>query len=284
MHELLKNFIQWLSKQWFSKNTVENYWRGVMKFTEFLVANEMNYNCWTRGIEMRKDSLDCWTRTANLYLNAVRKLYFYLNYMGFNYVNPKNILLFRETRREMDYITKWEYSDFFDVDSDTLKTLRSKTICKILWETWVRVWELIEIKWSDFKRDINWVFIKVIWKWDKERIICFSDELVELLLQYRSRCLEEWIKSEYVVCSFANNCKWAKTNRNTVEKIIRDLNKTWKHITPHSFRHWFATHCLQHWCNIVDLQKVLGHANLSTTSTYLHSDNARMRKCQSLCW
>jgi site-specific recombinase XerD len=67
--------------------------------------------------------------------------------------------------------------------------------------------------------------------------------------------------------------------------MIRKLNnKLWimQKLTPHSFRHWFATYIVRKGGNLVDLQHALGNSNLATTSTYLHSDASRIRELQKL--
>lgn len=287
MQELYNNFINFLIKNWYSKKTVENYWRGVSLFINFLLENWLNFNCGLMHIEQWKNSLTTSNRTINLYLHWVRKLFFYLNYIWISKLNPKNILLLREHKKECPYITKSEVNDiFYDIDnmncSDIIK-LRSKIIIKMLWDTWLRVSELISIKWGSFNRYHNDVYVKVIWKGEKERVIFIPQDLLELLLDYRIECLNEWVESDFIFCSFSGNSKGNKLSRNSIEKLIQELNKTNKHITPHSFRHWMATYALQNWCNIVDLQKLLGHSNISTTSTYLHSNIDRIKNCQSKC-
>jgi integrase/recombinase XerD len=91
--------------------------------------------------------------------------------------------------------------------------------------------------------------------------------------------------SDYVFVSHGRSSRWKRLSRNSVEKLFQKINKKlWitQHLTPHSFRHWFATEVIRRWGNLVDLQHALGHSNIATTSTYLHSSTERIKKLQEL--
>jgi integrase/recombinase XerD len=155
-------------------------------------------------------------------------------------------------------------------------------IIKALWLTGLRVSELLSIRYDDIKSDWS---VVIMWKWRKERRIFFNEELQKQSNFYKRTREESNLVSDYIFVSHANNSRWKKLSRNSVEVLIRNTNKKlWveEKITPHSFRHGFATYVVRRWGNLVDLQHTLWHSNISITSMYLHSEASRVKALQKL--
>ncbi len=254
-------------------------------YSEFLEWIGKDFILATLGdVESRKESMQTSNRTKNLYIHAVRKLYFYLRIVGEPVIDYKNILLCREwSRKETDFITKEEVLEILDnleeLDNRYQRT-RNILIVRLLRETWLRVSELANLKREDVDYYAN--SIRILGKWNKERVVFLSYETKRDLMMRKSASAK--FSKVYIICWLSTINYWDKLSRNSIETIIRNLNHTWKKITPHSFRHWMATHILRAGGNLVDISKLLGHSNLTTTSTYLHSERKRTKEIQSLCW
>lgn len=141
---------------------------------------------------------------------------------------------------------------------DTALDERDNLICKVLYSTGVRVSELVSIK----KGDINFKdgHIKVFGKGSKERMVSIRSPFVlDQLYRYTRE--------------FDDNQPVFELTTATVERTLRELREKCglKKLTPHKLRHSYATHLKQSGMNIVDIQKLLGHASLNTTQIYAHS-------------
>lgn len=137
-------------------------------------------------------------------------------------------------------------------------------IIELLYATGIRVSELRNIKITDI--DFNNKSIKVFGKGSKERIVYFGDyayNAIKLYLESRE------LKSEYLILN--NNGKQISVRG--IELIIKNVIdkaciKT--KVSPHTFRHTFATHMLNNGCPLKSVQELLGHASLSSTEIYTH--------------
>lgn len=137
-------------------------------------------------------------------------------------------------------------------------------IIELLYATGIRVSELRNIKITDI--DFNNKSIKVFGKGSKERIVYFGDyayDAIKLYLESRE------LKSEYLILN--NNGKQISVRG--IELIIKNVIdkaciKT--KVSPHTFRHTFATHMLNNGCPLKSVQELLGHASLSSTEIYTH--------------
>jgi integrase/recombinase XerD len=167
---------------------------------------------------------------------------------------------------------KWNY----------LSKIRDFLIIKTLRSTWMRISELLSVRFQDVAFDGS---VKIIGKWKKIRTVFISNEIIERANFYRYVREESNLISDFIFVSHGRSSRWKRLSRNSVEEMIRKMNqKLWvrQKLTPHSFRHWFATEVVRKGGNLVDLQHALGHSNLATTSTYLHSDTKRIRELQEL--
>lgn len=149
------------------------------------------------------------------------------------------------------------------------KSLRIFTILEILYSTGMRVTELLNIPFSDFIKLRDKLQIKG--KGDVYRIVVFNKKAIEVV--------NYWIKHRSEIKELKNNrfmfpkrSGGGNISRQEVYKDILDLSKTIgidkKDVSPHKIRHSFATHLLNRGADLRSLQKLLGHADISTTETY----------------
>ena len=127
--------------------------------------------------------------------------------------------------------------------------------------------------------------ILILGKGSKERLVSFGDyalEYINLYLKEGRKLLLDGVKSDYLIVGK----KSEKLTTRRVEQIIDDIIKRTSiklNITPHMFRHTFATHLLDNGCDLLVVQELLGHASLSSTEIYTHVSNEHLRKVYLKC-
>lgn len=164
-------------------------------------------------------------------------------------------------------------------DADLLRkkeAIRKAAILELLFSTGMRVSELCNIKNQNI--DLQSRLIKILGKGSKERMIYIGESsLIELLEEYA--CLfQVEIESEGY---FLLNRSGRKINEQTVRNLLNSLEQKLelkKHITPHMFRHTFATSLLDKDVDIRYIQQILGHSSISTTQIYTHVSNMKQKE------
>jgi site-specific recombinase XerD len=206
--------------------------------------------------------------SQNRYLGTVRNFFGYLT--AWNHIQ-KNVSsrLINATKEDKErlYLSKEEMLQVFDA----LEHVHIKHSVITLALTGMRISELSSL--TTEKLDFEKKQIQILGKGSKERVIPMSDELYSILIDYdknfKNKCAPTFfgtkktgtLSPQYVNLGI----------RNAIHKIEMK-----KHVTAHTFRHSFATLLVQNNQNIVDVQKLLGHESIRTTSIYLHSNKERL--------
>ena len=157
------------------------------------------------------------------------------------------------------------------------KFLRILTILEILYSTGMRVSELASLPLSDFVRINDLLQIKG--KGDVYRYVAFNKEskkMIEMWLLHRTS-IEKFIKNKYIFPS--NNGVGHITRQsiyNDLSELSKSINMNSIHTSPHKIRHSFATHMLNRGADLRSLQKLLGHADISTTEIYTKVQSKRL--------
>ncbi|KAA6300307.1 MAG: Tyrosine recombinase XerD [Candidatus Ordinivivax streblomastigis] len=163
------------------------------------------------------------------------------------------------------------------VDLSKKEGQRNRAILETLYSCGLRVSELVNQKLSNLYFDEG--FIKVEGKGNKQRLVPISPKAIkEITLYYRARNQIE-VKKGYEDYVFLNH-RGKNLTRIMVFYIIKDLAKAagiTKTISPHTFRHSFATHLLEGGANLRAIQCMLGHESIATTEIYTHIDRNRLR-------
>ena len=159
---------------------------------------------------------------------------------------------------------------------ETPSGYRNRTILELLWATGMRVSELSGLNFGDLNLENN--EIRVFGKGAKERIILVTDRAKSYLERYietaRSLIPKGFPVEEPTEDSpvFINNTGYrlqTRTIRNVINEIVEKINLP-KHVTPHVFRHSFATHLIENGADLRVVQELLGHASISNTQIYTH--------------
>ncbi len=165
------------------------------------------------------------------------------------------------------------------IDLSKPEGMRNKTMLEVLYSCGLRVSELVNLKISDLYLEIE--FIKVTGKGDKERLVPIGAEAIKLLNIYLKEVrLHGEIKPGKEDFVFLNR-RGAPLTRVMVFLIIKQLAESIglnKSISPHTFRHSFATHLIEGGADLRAVQEMLGHESITTTEIYTHLDRDYLRQ------
>lgn len=201
-------------------------------------------------------------------VNPFRKIRIKLN-------EPKTLprVIQRQDIREQ---MKFVYSSVHQAKTVFEKFLAMRTMAcyELLIGTGLRVGELCHLKVDAIDRDN--LTIRILGKGRKERVVYLaSQQVIDAMRSYSQIKQTCRITSEY----FFTNWNGSRMKEETVRRLIREIGKTVSHrkITPHMFRHTFATALLEKNIDISFIQVLLGHSSIRTTQIYLHLSNATIR-------
>ena len=159
------------------------------------------------------------------------------------------------------------------------KSLKLKAMLHILYGGGLRVSELVSLKRNCliYDEDTGRYLLFVKGKGDKERIVPLNDLAIQCLLEYLNSCFEQ--KSDFLFPSVSES---GHITRQGFAKLLKNLaiesGIPPSKISPHVIRHAFATHLLAHGADLLSIQKLLGHSDISTTQIYTHVSNDKIKK------
>jgi integrase/recombinase XerC len=290
MEKYIEEFINYLKVQKnYSEFTRINYEKDLIEYSEFLNNKNYNYNsmdykkCMNYLIYL--DDKKYKKNSISRKLSSLRTFYKFLVLNNYSDNNP--FLLISSPKKEKKiprFINYQGIDEIFNIpDIKTMEGQREKVILEILYGSGIRVSELVNIKIKDI--DFNNKTILIFGKGSKERMVPFGDYALDAINTYindgRNKYLGD-IESEYLIVG--KNEPNLTTRR--IEQIIDSLIKKTSikmNITPHMFRHTFATHLLDNGCDLIAVQELLGHESLSSTEIYTHVSNEHLREVYYKC-
>ena len=266
-----------------SDNTVSAYLADISKLFQFLEDEQIH------PLDVTLDNLE--TFSANLrdlgiqprsqarILSGIRSFYHYLILEDYLQADPSELLESPQTSLHLPEILTLEEIDLLieSIDLSTNEGQRNRTILETLYSCGLRVSELCNLKLSDLYLEEG--FIKVEGKGSKQRLIPISPRAIRELQLYFIDRDQISIKKDYEDYVFISK-RGKNISRITVFHIIKTLAETIslkKTISPHTFRHSFATHLLEGGANLRAIQCMLGHESIGTTEIYTHLDTSRLR-------
>jgi integrase/recombinase XerD len=283
MEKLVEAFIQYLrDEKKLYQNTLMSYKRDVEQYLTFLhqedvsniqqsdktiVSNYMSYqNDQGRAIT-----------TISRSLASIRAFYRFLISNDFIQYNPTIGIESPKVEKKIPQILSVEEVEILlsQPKKRGLKGVRDKAMLEVLYSTGIRVSELISLDVSDI--DLNNGTLKCC-HGSKDRTIPMVKKCIETLEEYLERVRPFMIRDKNEQALFVNT-NGNRLTRQGFWKIVKyytSKSNIDKDITPHTLRHSFAAHLVQKGRNLKDVQKMLGHSDISTTQVYIQVVNENM--------
>lgn len=270
-----------------SENSIEAYLHDIEKLVQFLELKKLEiapekielqhlqeFVKWVNELGM--------TRTSQArIISGLRGFYKYLSLENIISNNPTLLLEIPKTNRKLpDTLSVEEINNIIDaIDLSTPEGQRNKAMLETLYSCGLRVSELTGLRISNLF--FNDGFVKVIGKGDKERLVPIGSSAMKYIDIYRNeiRCHINIQKKDEDILFL--NRRGNHLTRVMVFTIIKQLaQKTGlkKSISPHTFRHSFATHLIEGGADLRAIQEMLGHESITTTEIYTHLDREYLRE------
>lgn len=267
-----------------SKNTIENYTFDIEKLTDFLESNHLSFN----PINITEEIVQQFIYEISKYVNpssqariisGLRSFFLYLIFEEYRTDNPMELIEIPRIGRKLpDTLSTQEIDSLIEaVDLSTNEGERNRAILETLYGCGLRVSELISLKISDLFFEEG--FIKVSGKGDKQRFVPIGNLTQKYIEIYKATSRSSLkIQKGHEDTLFLNR-RGKQLTRAMIFTIIKDLavkTNLKKTISPHTFRHSFATHLLENGADLRSIQLMLGHESITTTEIYVHLDRRHL--------
>lgn len=275
MNEILSNYESFLvNKRGLAKNTVESYMRDIRQYKAYAYPRDID--CFSEGCQsliqeyiFSLEERGISSSTILRKLSSIRSFYKFLSGKEKSQIDPtKNLKIPKNKRKMPSVLTITEIDKLMEQPAGgDPKSVRDKAMLELLYGTGIRVSELIGLNLDDL--DINKGRITCKYS-NRDRSIDVEDSTLVHLKRYLEKGRSKLSRDKKETSLFLN-FHGKRMTRQGFWKIIKyytEKAKINKDITPHTLRHSFAIHLLNTGTDIRELQKLLGHSDLSTTQMY----------------
>ena len=263
-----------------SKNTIENYTFDIEKLVLFLHQHDIAVSPITITEETIQQFIyematQVNPRSQSRLISGLKSFFNYLIFEDYRKDTPLELIEVPKTGRKLPDTLSTEEIDrlIAAIDLSTPEGERNKAMLETLYSCGLRVSELISLKISDLFFEEG--FIKITGKGNKQRFVPVGKTTIKYITQYVNQIRVHYPVQKNFEDTLFLNRRGRQLTRAMVFTIIKDLaikislNKT---ISPHTFRHSFATHLLENGADLRSIQLMLGHESITTTEVYMHLD------------
>ncbi|MFT5243574.1 MAG: integrase/recombinase XerD [Glaciecola sp.] len=273
-----------------SNNSIVNYELDVEKLINYLDTNNNTVSPVTINYEQVQDfiysvSKQLNARSRSRLISGLRSFFNYLVFEDYRKTNPLDQIESPKIGRKLpDTLTIDDIDNLISaIDltkeyNDVRIGERNRAILETLYSCGLRVSELTNLKISDLFFDEG--FIKVTGKGNKQRFVPIGPNTQKYILIWKDIRAHITVHPEYKDTLFLNN-RGKQLTRAMIFTIIKNLAKAInlnKVISPHTFRHSFATHLLENGADLRAIQLMLGHESITTTEIYMHVDRTHLKE------
>lgn len=269
-----------------SPNTIEAYSLDLGKLIQFIELMQMKvgpnelkladlqaYIKWIAELGMSE-------RSQSRIISGIKAFYKYCLQEEIVRQDPTELLSAPKLKKALpDTLTFEEIEALIaKIDQSKPEGVRNKSMMETLYSCGLRVTELINLRRSHLYLDIG--FVRVIGKGDKERLIPIGSDAIKHLKIYLQEIRAKQVEKKGNEDIVFLNRRGGKLSRIMVFYIIKDLAikaEIKKNISPHTFRHSFATHLVEGGADLRAVQEMLGHESITTTEIYTHLDRNFLR-------
>ncbi len=268
-----------------SQNSIEAYLTDIEKLTQFISLNTPKT---PDNIELEDlqqflkwiHELGLSATTQARIISGIKSFYKYCLLEQICKTDPTVLLEAPKTKRKLPDILSFEEIEkiIAAIDLSNPEGTRNKAMIETLYSCGLRVTEIINLKISSLFLDVG--FVRVIGKGNKERLIPIGDVAIKHIKMYKEQ-IRPHLTIQYGFEDFLFlNRRGKNLSRVMVFLIIKDLVQKagiTKIISPHTFRHSFATHLIEGGADLRAVQEMLGHESITTTEIYTHLDRDFLR-------
>ncbi|WP_400073887.1 site-specific tyrosine recombinase XerD [Zobellia russellii] len=267
-----------------SDNSIKNYSWDISKLIAFLKSNSLEDS----PKQIKKETLQQFIyevaktmnpRSQARIISGLKSFFNYLVFEGYREDNPLDLIESPKIGRKLpDTLSEDEINSIIGaIDLSKAEGERNRAMLETLYGCGLRVSELVDLKISDLFFEEG--FIKVTGKGDKQRFVPISEVNKKYITIYRNEVrVHQDIKKGFEDILFLNR-RGRQLTRAMIFTIIKNLAVAIhlkKSISPHTFRHSFATHLLQNGADLRAIQQMLGHESITTTEVYVHVDRTHL--------
>jgi len=276
MLALITKYLSYLEiEKNYSEHTILNYRLDLQefaKFTENIAVDKVEYTTLRRFLAHMRE-LKLKSRSVARKLSSLRSFFKYLQREKIVTKNPAALLVTPKLDKPLPhFLSEEEAKQLIEAPKSDLKAdPRDKAIFEVLYSTGIRVSELVGLDIDDV--DFIGNIARVMGKGKKERLVPIGDTALEALKKYIDT---RAYKSNALFLNKSGTRLGDRSVRNIINKfILKEAMR--QHVTPHMFRHSFATHLLNRGADLRSVQELLGHVNLSTTQIYTHLTTDKLK-------
>jgi len=265
-----------------SENSISNYTLDIRKLEDWLQENDISESPVSISEEIIQQFVYQVAKLVNArsqsrIISGLRGFFTYLVFEDYRKDNPMDLIESPKTGRKLpDTLSLAEIDILISaIDLSKPQGERNRAIIETLYGCGLRVSELINLKLSDLFFDEG--FIKVTGKGDKQRFVPIGAHTIRYIEIYRNEVrVHQNIQPESADTLFLNRRGKALTRAMifTIVKQLAEVAGIGKNISPHTFRHSFATHLLENGADLRAIQQMLGHESITTTEIYTHIDKS----------
>lgn len=265
-------------------NSIDNYLLDVEKLVLFLDEKSISIN----PVQIQKETVQQFiyeiAKTVNprsqaRVISGLKSFFNYLVFEDYRNDNPMDLIESPKIGRKLpDTLSEDEINSLINaIDLSKPQGERNRAMLETLYGCGLRVSELVNLQISDlyFEED----FIKVTGKGDKQRFVPISDINKKYINIYKSEVrVHQNVQKGFDDILFLNR-RGKQLTRAMIFTIIKQLAEKIglkKNISPHTFRHSFATHLLENGADLRAIQQMLGHESITTTEVYMHVDRTHL--------
>lgn len=294
---LVEEFINYLqNERRYSENTVKAYRKDLRVFSSWLSNNvesidyiyddekvidfKIDFNSIDHHLIRRfinfLNRTNYKKRTLSRKIATLKSFFKFLNRQELIETNPMVHIISPKLEKSLPkFMYEYQIESLMNApDLNTPIGLRDRAIMEVLYASGIRVSELVSIKINDINLDLG--TINVTGKGNKERIVPIGSFAIEAIKNYyKSGFLED--KGEYLFYGLRGKPLGDRSVRALLDTYIKKVSTT-LNISPHTFRHSFATHLLERGSDLRVVQTFLGHESLSTTQIYTHITKNQLKK------
>lgn len=282
--QLVKRYRQYIKlERSLSKNTLEAYLTDLDKLISFLVLENIdvldvkleNLQQFVAGLH----DIGIHARSQARIISGIKSFFHFLIMGNYIEADPSELLEGPKIGFKLPEVLSLEEIDAIlsAIDLSKNEGQRNKAIIETLYSCGLRVSEVISLKISDLYFEEG--FIKVEGKGNKQRLVPISPKAIREIQYWFTDRNKMDVKKEFEDYVFLNR-RGKSLSRIMVFHFIKELAETagiTKNISPHTFRHSFATHLLEGGANLRVIQSMLGHESIATTEIYTHIDRNMLR-------